>query len=233
MAPPLSTGTQLERFVGVAPLFPLPTVALLPQVLQPLHVFEERYRRLTEHALQGPRLIAMAVLQPGWETRYEHNDLPLHPVACLSQVDVDRRLPDGRYLLLVRGLIRARIAADLPPTQPFRQARLELLPDVYSSQPVIDRTRRRRELLEAFLKLHPQCDETAEFPLLPEGELSLGALCDVLAFSAGLETPDLIGLLNETRVDLRSDLLLDHLRRQMRTPPESGAPGFPPLFSRN
>ena len=70
MAAPLATGTGLDCFHGTAPLFPLPNVALLPQVVQPLHVFEERYRSLTAAALQGPRLIGMAVLQPGWEAHY-------------------------------------------------------------------------------------------------------------------------------------------------------------------
>jgi uncharacterized protein len=233
MATPLTTGTQLERFTGTAPLFPLPSVALLPHVVQPLHVFEERYRVLTEHALSGPKMVAMAVLRPGWETRYERNDLPLHPVVCLSQIEVDQRLPDGRYVLLMRGLVRAHIISELPATRPFRQARLKLLPDVYTPPPMIDRPRRRRELLELFLKLNPDCGEMADLPLVVDGELSLGALCDVLSFAAGLDTVELLELLHEPRIDVRSDLLLDILRRRVRAVGSSSAMAFPPSFSRN
>lgn len=233
MATPLTTGTQLERFTGIAPIFPLPSVALLPHVVQPLHVFEERYRLLTQHALAGPKLLAMAVLRPGWEARYERNDLPLHSVVCLSQIEVDQRLPDGRYLLLLRGLVRARLISELPANQPFRQARLQLLPDVYAPPPMIDRSRRRRELLESFLKLNPACGETADLPLIEDGELSLGALCDVLSFGAGLDAAEMLELLHEPRIDVRSDLLLDILRRRVRAGAVNEAEVFPPSFSRN
>ena len=108
MAPPLATHSQLERFTGVAPLFPLPSVALFPHSVRPLHVFEERYRILTEHALQSQRLMAMAVLQPGWECGYERNDLPLDPVVCLAQVEIDHRLPRGPGPAVARVRVRAR-----------------------------------------------------------------------------------------------------------------------------
>ena len=229
MAPPLATNTQLDHFTGTAPMFPLPSAAFFPQVVQPLHVFEERYRILTAHALQTERLIAMSVLQPGWEARYSRNDLPVEPVVCLAQIDVDQRLPDGRYVLLMRGLIRARIVAELPPDQPFRRAKLQLLPDVYAAQPAIDRSRRRRELLELFQQLHPVVDAGVDLRQLADGELSLGSLCDALAAA---EPSDVArNLLNEPRVDVRSDLLLESLRRQAR---QAGSPGgFPPPFSAN
>jgi Lon protease-like protein len=232
MSKPLAMGTALERFTGVAPIFPLPSVALLPHVVQPLHVFEERYRILTADALQGPRLMAMAVLRPGWEACYERNDLPLHPVVCLSQIEVDHRLPDGRYLLLVRGLLRARIVSELSPELPYRRCRLELLPDVYAPQPRVDRPVRRRELLERFLELHPGVGETAELPLITDGELGLGALCDVLAFAADLATPTLLELLKEPRVDVRSEQLLAALSDRLAHT-RAASSGFPPQFSLN
>lgn len=232
MSKPLATGTALDQFTGTAPIFPLPGVALLPHVVQPLHVFEERYRIMTADALQGPRLLAMAVLRPGWETRYERNDLPLHPVVCLSQIEVDQRLPDGRYLLLVRGLLRARLVSEVSTGGEYRRGRLELLPDVYAPQPRVERSLRRRELLERFLDLHPGVSKTAELPLVSDGELSLGALCDVLGFASGLETPDLLKLLNEPRVDVRSEWLLRALERRRGAAGVHTA-GFPPAFSCN
>ncbi len=59
------------NFSGVARLFPLPNLVMFPHVLQPLHVYEPRYRALLEEALDDDRLIAMAVLAPGWENDYE------------------------------------------------------------------------------------------------------------------------------------------------------------------
>ena len=45
------------------PIFPLPNVVLFPEVLQPLHIFEPRYRRMTEDALEGDRVIGMVLLR--------------------------------------------------------------------------------------------------------------------------------------------------------------------------
>ena len=50
----------LERL----PLFPLANVVLFPRVKTPLHIFEPRYRQLTEHALAGERRIGMVAVRP-------------------------------------------------------------------------------------------------------------------------------------------------------------------------
>ena len=39
--------------------------------MQPLHIFEPRYRAMLEESLADDRLIGMALLAPGWENDYE------------------------------------------------------------------------------------------------------------------------------------------------------------------
>ena len=56
-----------EEFLGKVRVFPLPDVVLFPHVMQPLRIFEPRYRELLEDALAGDGLIAVAALAPGWE----------------------------------------------------------------------------------------------------------------------------------------------------------------------
>ncbi len=58
-------------FGGTSRLFPLPNLVLFPHVMQPLHVFEPRYREMLQDALTGDHLITMAILEPGWEKNYE------------------------------------------------------------------------------------------------------------------------------------------------------------------
>ena len=72
-----------QEFSGKVRLFPLPNLVLFPHVMQPLHIFEPRYRFLLEDALATDRLIAMALLAPGWENDYEGRP-PLYPMACLG-----------------------------------------------------------------------------------------------------------------------------------------------------
>src|SRR5688572_13280494 len=108
-------------FCGVARLFPLPNLVLYPHVMQPLHIFEERYRELMQDALASDRLIAMAVLEPGWEAEYDSRPR-VSPYACLGKVVAHHRLDDGRYNLLLLGVQRVRICHELAPLRSFRQA---------------------------------------------------------------------------------------------------------------
>src|SRR6266545_6172021 len=105
--------SPLADFAGTARLFPLPNLVFFPHVMQPLHIFEPRYRQMTADALAGDRLIAMALLRPGWEPDYEKVP-PIYPVVCLGRIVADQRLEDGRYRLLLRGLSRAGIVEEVP-----------------------------------------------------------------------------------------------------------------------
>src|SRR5262249_20115118 len=113
---------------GTARLFPLPNLVFFPYSLQPLHIFEPRYRQMTADALNGDRLIAMALLKPGWEKFYD-TGAALHPIACLGRIVADQLLPDGRYNLLLRGLSRVRIVEEVPSDKLYRSARVELVGD--------------------------------------------------------------------------------------------------------
>ena len=97
--------TLPEDFSGIVRLFPLPNFVLFPGAIQPFHVFEDRYRDLLEDALQGDQLIAMAILQPGWEPNYEGRP-PLVATACLGRVISHTRLENGRYNILLLGVQR-------------------------------------------------------------------------------------------------------------------------------
>ena len=76
--------SHLENFKGTARLFPLPNLVLFPFVVQAPHIFELRYRHMTADALADDRLLAMALLRPGWEADYEGRPR-LFPVVCLSR----------------------------------------------------------------------------------------------------------------------------------------------------
>lgn len=89
-------------------LFPLPGMVLFPGAVMPLHIFEARYRAMTEACLQTSRLLAMAKLR---EDDSGEQPPAVHPIAGLGRIEASRKLSDGRYYLLVRG-----IASRLPTT---------------------------------------------------------------------------------------------------------------------
>ena len=81
-------------FPSTLPLFPLPNVVLFPGVFLPLHIFESRYRAMTEDALSGDRMIGMALLKPGFEAEYEGRP-PIYPVGCVGLVEAARAREAG------------------------------------------------------------------------------------------------------------------------------------------
>src|SRR5262245_36186596 len=110
-----------KDFTGSVRLFPLPNLVLFPHVVQPLHIFEPRYREMMEDALAGDGLIAMVLLAPGWERGYEGRPA-IAPVACLGKILSHERLADGKFNLLLRGVSRAAIRREHPAERAFRQA---------------------------------------------------------------------------------------------------------------
>jgi Lon protease-like protein len=87
-----------DRLLQGFPLFPLPIVAL-PTESVPLHIFEDRYRRMIEECLQAEREFGVVWLA----------DDELKQVGCACEIEeVLERMHDGRLNILARG------------TRPFR-----------------------------------------------------------------------------------------------------------------
>ena len=219
-------------FSGTARLFPLPNLVMFPHVLQPLHIFEPRYREMVEEALAGDRLIAMALLAPGWETEYEGRPA-VCPVVCLGRIASHQRLDDGRLNMLLAGLRRARLLRELPPDKLFREAEVEILDDVYPTKASGRRLTLQRRLVDLFRQQMPNLKQLHEqLDQIMASEVPLGILTDILAFTLKLELRVKEQLLSETDVDRRAETLLTALQSGHASP-ESPTVKFPPDFSMN
>lgn len=87
------------------PLFPLGTV-LFPGMLLPLHIFEERYRRLLADRQEQDPAFGVILTRQGREV----GDRPeIHDVGTAATVVGLGRYPDGRLDVVVRGTRRFRL----------------------------------------------------------------------------------------------------------------------------
>jgi len=220
----------LQKFGGTARLFPLPNVVLFPHVVQPLHIFEPRYRQMTADALADDRLIAPVLLRPGWEADYD--GLPaVCPMLCIGRVVAEQKLTDGRYNLLLRGVRRARIVEEVATDKLYRSARVQLQADG-PAPPAAAAKLLLRQLTAAIKPWFPADGPALEqLDKLLSGDLPLGVLADLLGFAVPLAIEAKQSLLEETSVQQRVELLLRHL--QGGHPPERGERKFPPTFSSN
>ena len=111
------------------PLFALQNVVLFPGAILPLHIFEPRYKRMTADALDGERLIAMALLRPGWEKSYYERPA-VDPALCIGRIVAHERLKDGKYNFLLQGQWRAKLMTEASSggETPYRIAEVGSLP---------------------------------------------------------------------------------------------------------
>ncbi|HVS37002.1 MAG TPA: LON peptidase substrate-binding domain-containing protein [Gemmataceae bacterium] len=220
--------TSLGDFHGRARLFPLPNLVLFPHVVQPLHIFEDRYRQLMDDALKSDRLIGMALLRPGWEKAYQKTP-PIYPMICLGKIHQEQRLPDGRWNLLLHGMARAHVDNELKADRLYRVAKVRLAPEEEVASLHTARDLRRRLGLGVERWFVAQGAALDQLEKLLHSDLTLGALCDVFSFALPLAVDLKQRLLEDADVEERARRLVAHLDANAAPPVRK----FPPDFSAN
>ena len=87
------------------PIFPLPVV-LFPGMPMPLHIFEERYRKMLTDIRAGNNLFGLSFFDP------ESSDREIPPaghIGCVAEVAESQALPNGRSNILAVGVVRYEI----------------------------------------------------------------------------------------------------------------------------
>ena len=111
------------------PLFPLGLV-MLPGLLLPLHVFEERYRDLVRDLLELPeqeRRFGVVAIREGREVGAD-GVTALHEVGCVAQLRRVTPCDDGRFDIVATGAERFRLTG-LAEGAAYATGLVELLPD--------------------------------------------------------------------------------------------------------
>jgi ATP-dependent Lon protease len=88
------------------PLFPLPNLVLFPNIVVPLHIFEDRYKSMINSCIDRNELFGLVLLRSGAE---EENEQTIHRVGVSARVVEVERLDEGRMNVLCEGESRFRI----------------------------------------------------------------------------------------------------------------------------
>jgi Lon protease-like protein len=214
-------------FSGVVPVFPLPNVVLFPGMFLPLHIFEPRYRDMTARALEGERLIAMALLKPGWQEDYAGSP-SIHQILGMGKIVEDAKLQDGRYNLVLFGLVRVRVIEEIG-SGPYRVARVEVIEERVPEQEAQDRKRRTLRAIYAQIMKNLMMGAVPA----PPDDVPLGMLADLVASLLPLGPELKQGLLEEMDPAARCDRLLELLESRGGDAPEGPKRAFPPGPSLN
>lgn len=133
---------------GTIPIFPLGSVLLLPHGDLPLNIFEPRYLAMVDDALASHKMIGM--IQPDAK------------MGCAGKITQYSETQDGRYMIMLTGICRFKVAEELSVTTPYRQIQADWsgFESDFETQHCLDMDRSTLSgLLEAYFEMQGlDCD---------------------------------------------------------------------------
>ncbi len=146
------------------PIFPLEGALLLPGGQLPLNIFEPRYLAMVEDALGAGRVLGMILPDPAHPAPGGRPGL--FRIGCLGRIVSFAETEDGRYLINLAGMLRYRVARELPESpRGYRRVEADVSPFLRDLDPPPPDLPGRSELLTAlrpyFAARHVQTDWAA------------------------------------------------------------------------
>ncbi len=128
----------------ILPLFPLGS-PLLPAMVLPLHLFEERYRQLIADVMNGGEEFGVVLIEKGFEVGGDDVRAGVGTVARVLEAE---EFDDGRWFIVTVGTRRFRVVNWLED-DPYPRAEVEDWPD----EPLhIDLTEQVGEVIKTFTR---------------------------------------------------------------------------------
>ena len=202
------------------PLFPLPETSLFPGVSRPFLIYEPRYREMIADALKGNKIIGMVRLRPGFEKDYEGRP-PIYGIGCAGTIEEYEQLPDGRYVILLRGLTTFRIVSedgapsvvskDGAPSgarKPYRLARIEAVPELLKDEDRLALSTLRNRIEKLLVTLLPLGVDP------PDPSLEDDEFVNIVAQNFGMPEAARQELLERNRVIERARAMADLLDKK-------------------
>lgn len=218
--------------VSQIPLFPLDLV-LFPQMLVPLHIFEERYKVMINRCVRESMPFGVVLVTGVDEAT---GNVTTSSIGCSARIARVERLPDGRMNIEVVGESRFRLL-DAFEVQPYRTGLIEPIHDQPADAAAMaPLTEEVRDLLHDFLLLHlerlGQRVSGFELPEEPE-QLSFTAAC-VLPLENPQKQEFLEGTDTESRLRAAREVLhqeVDRMRQAPEAPAETAETVWIPVTS--
>lgn len=179
------------------PIFPLPLV-LFPGAVQPLHIFEPRYRRMLADCLEGDaefgilcrlRDVAETAIQPG-------------TIGCIAHIESQQELGDGRSNIMVMGTERFIFRSFVESAAPYHMGLVDPVTEPAASSDVLVALSER--VRSTFKRVGQAARQMQDDPSpLPELPTDPGQLSFAVAQYVDLDLPDKQRILSAIAPDER------------------------------
>lgn len=202
---------NLDNFSGTVPVFPLSTVVFFPNTLLPLHIFEQRYRDMIKDAQESEKLIAMALLKPGWEKEYFENP-EIFNIAGVGRIVTCETQDDGKSNIVLYGLRRAKIT-ELLDDKSYRRAKIELLDNISED----NQETLKEKILYSISNWNDMLDDKLKnYKIKVNPQLSLDKLTDILASVLITNVFEKQKFLEELNIVKRAEMILSFLETRLK-----------------
>lgn len=129
------------------PIFPLPVV-LFPGMPMPLHIFEERYRKMLADIHAGNNLFGLSYFDAGSSDK----DMPpAGHIGCVAEVTETQALPDGRSNILTVGVVRYEAEGYVERGDPYLVVRPKYFEDEQEDESALGAN--SREVATMFMRV--------------------------------------------------------------------------------
>ena len=185
-------GCPFFIFCGmIVPIFPL-GVVLCPEQVLPLHIFEDRYKRMVRDSLENDSLFAIV----------NSVDSELRDVACLARIQsVITEYDDGRFDILVLGETKVAIS-DIEDREGLLHARINHLEDESSNS---------MEDVSKLIALHMRFQEFKGATIVPQIYNQVRFPSYYIAGSSGLSHSTRQRILEMRSESKRQEFLFEYL----------------------
>ena len=110
-----------EDLPNILPVFPLSNFIIFPRTTVPLNIFEPRYIEMVDQSMKTNRLIGM--IQPKKSGELKKPDL--YKVGCAGKITSFNETDDGRYLIILNGICRFKIADEIKSDNLYRECEVK------------------------------------------------------------------------------------------------------------
>jgi Lon protease-like protein len=110
------------------PVMTLSETVFFPQAMLPLHIFEERYRKMLKDVLSNHRIFAVSSASPISEMLPGESERPC-AIATAGIIRACRKNQDGTSNLVLQGLARVKLIETVSDF-PYRFTNVEILPSI-------------------------------------------------------------------------------------------------------
>src|SRR3954470_20543313 len=143
----MSEALDKVRGVRELPIFPLPVV-LFPGMPMPLHIFEERYRKMLADIRAGNNLFGLSYFDPSASDR---DVPPAGHIGCVAEVTETQAMPDGRSNILAVGVVRYETESYVDRGDPYLVVKPNYFEDEQENESAL--TMNSRDVATMFMRV--------------------------------------------------------------------------------